>query len=181
MCNFTDLLLYGEATSLTGRERSISQIANNSRLECTDPSRPQECNLDKGLVFIKERDILLATDTWIIVISISTEDYDNVIAKISTLLDYLETQQNNTQVNSLIPYYEISQLKTNLKNTQKQVSTIKLLLPTSREKRGLINGLGTVFKFLFGTLDDDDYQTLNSKLDSLEDRDDSVIHVESDH
>ena len=60
--------------------------------ECTDPSRPQECNLDKGLVFIKERDILLTTDTWTIVISISTEDYDNVIAKISTLLDYLETQ-----------------------------------------------------------------------------------------
>ena len=40
--------------------------------------------------------------------------------------------------------------------------------------------MGTVFKFLVDTLDDDDYPTLNSKLDLLEDRDDSVIHVEYD-
>lgn len=162
------------------REHSLPQADTDSRLEYTDPFQSQKYNLNKGIIFLKERDILLTTDTWTIVISISTDDYDNVIARVNTLLEYLESQQNNTPVNNLIPYYEISRLKSNLKITQRQISNLKLLLPTSREKRGLINGLGTVFKFLFGTLDDDDYQSLNSRLDSLEDKGDSVIHVESD-
>lgn len=162
------------------REHSLPQADTDSRLEYTDPFQSQQYNLNKGLIFLKERDILLTTDTWTIVISISTDDYDNVIARVNTLLEYLDSQQNNTPVNNLIPYYEISRLKSNLKITQRQISNLKLLLPTSREKRGLINGLGTVFKFLFGTLDDDDYQSLNSRLDSLEDKGDSVIHIESD-
>lgn len=176
-CTFADLLL---SMMIILPHELGGQLNEHSSLECTDPLSSQECDLNKGLIFLKERDILLTTDTWTIVVSIGTEDYDEIITKIDALLDYLESQQNSTHVRPLIPYYEISQLKTNLKTTKTQVSNIKLLLPSRRQKRGLINGLGSAFKFLFGTLDEDDYQSLNSKIDSLETNSNSIIHVESD-
>lgn len=37
--------------------------------------------------------------------------------------------------------------------------------------------MGSV-KFLFGSLDDDDYQNLNFKLDKLESNGESTVHVE---
>ena len=40
--------------------------------------------------------------------------------------------------------------------------------------------MGSVLKFLFGTLDDNDYQTLNTKLEELDNTSVTLVHVQSD-
>lgn len=40
--------------------------------------------------------------------------------------------------------------------------------------------MGTVLKFLFDTLDNDDYQTLNSKLEQLDNTSNTLMHIQTD-
>ena len=96
------------------------------------------------------------------------EDYDEIILQIEALLAYLEAQQNKNETRDLIPSFELSRLRVNRNVVRQQVTNLKLLLPVSSNcsKRDLINGMGSVLKFPFGTMDDDVYQNLNSKLDN---------------
>lgn len=150
--------------------------------DCTYSSQSslKPCNLNKGLVFLKERDIILSTDVWTIVVSVNTEDYDQVIYDVESIFEYLESEDKNVEIKDLVPHYEISQLRTSLQITKQEIDNLKLLLPTTRARRGVINGIGSVLKFLFGTMDDDDLQTLNSKINNLDDQSDVLVHVEDE-
>lgn len=44
----------------------------------------------------------------------------------------------------------------------------------------MIDGVGTVLKFLFGILNDEDYQILNTKIETIETYGESLARVESD-
>lgn len=153
---------------------------NRIRVECENITQAKDCSFDKGLIFIKEEDITLTTDKWTIVATIETDDFDAILGQIQALLSYLETQSGSNQSLPSIPLYELSRLRMKLQTTRKQVFNLKLLLPTKRTKRGLVNGLGTVLKFLFGTLDDDDYQTLNTKLERLDNTSNVLTHLQAD-
>lgn len=83
-------------------------LANDETPSCTYSSQTysQTCNLNKGLVFIKERDILLSTDLWTLIVSVGTEDYDEVLSDVETLFSYLDSQRNTSEISDLIPYLE---------------------------------------------------------------------------
>ena len=138
------------------------------------------CNLNKGLIFLKERDVILSTDVWTIIVSVDTEDYDQVLHNIESILQYLESDNVTIDIKDLIPFYEIMQLRSSLQITKQEVNNLKLLLPTTRSRRGVINGIGSVMKFLFGTMDDDDLQAINSKINSLDNQSDVLVHVEDE-
>lgn len=104
----------------------------NKRCGVSDQSN--QCEIKQGLVFLKEKEILLTVDTWKIVVAIGTEDYDQVIEQTELLFIYLESQSNITE---LIPSFELSRLKSNLNIIRQQVGNLKLLLPIHRSKRGL--------------------------------------------
>lgn len=171
-------------TNNNGECRNVSSNTYNDitfhDVDCNNATQRHNCELNKGLVFLKQRDILISTDTWLIVTTIGTDDYDQILTGTEEVFKYLEAQQNNSEIKSLIPIYELFRLKINLNNTRQQVSQLKLLLPNTRPKRGLINAFGSAFKFLFGTLDNGDYEELNSKIENLENHDDTLVHVETD-
>lgn len=124
--------------------------------------------------------MILSTDVWTILVSVDTEDYDQVLHNIETILQYLESENITVDVKDLIPFYEITQLRSSLQITKQEVSNLKLLLPTTRPRRGVVNGIGSVMKFLFGTMDDDDLQAINSKINSLDNQTDAIVHVEDE-
>ena len=77
---------------------------------CTNISDLSRCHFDKGLVFIKQRDIILTTDTWTIAVTVGTEDYDDILFQVSNLFKYLkglETSSNSTDIKFLIPSFEL--------------------------------------------------------------------------
>ncbi len=63
-----------------------------------------------------------------------------------------------------------------LKEAEKELS--KLLPTRNRNKRGLVNGLGKIIKFISGNLDQEDYDTLEAQITALQsDRDQEIRHV----
>lgn len=70
-------------------------------------------------------------------------------------------------------FFELSKL---LKNTKDDLS--KLLPTQNRNKRGLINGLGSIIKFISGNLDQDDYDKLEEQIKTLQiDHSNEIQHV----
>ena len=69
------------------------------------------------------------------------------------------------QRNGTLPFlfFELSKL---LKSTKEDLS--KLLPTQQRNKRGLINGLGSIIKFISGNLDQDDYDKLEGQIKALQ-------------
>lgn len=170
-----NLFIRSSEPLLTNLTREHTQLENTTTLTETKK------DLTKGLVFMKQRDVLLTKDTWTIVVTIATDDYDQVLERVEELFKYLDEQRNITEIQDLIPFFELSRLEATLQSTRQQVSNLKLLLPNSeRSKRGLIDGVGTALKFLFGTLNDEDYKELNNKIEKIEDNGESLVHVESD-
>ncbi len=53
-----------------------------------------------------------------------------------------------------------------LKEAEKELS--KLLPTRNRNKRGLVNGLGKIIKFISGNLDQEDYDTLEAQITALQ-------------
>lgn len=82
--------------------------------------------------------------------------YNNIYATTSSLLQ----KANNT-----FPYLFLELTKA-LENTNKDLT--KLLPQKQRSKRGLVNGLGKVIKFISGNLDQDDLDYIENRLDSLQ-------------
>ena len=78
--------------------------------------------------------------------SVDTEDYDQVLHNIESILQYLESDNITVDIKDLIPFYEIKQLRSSLQITKQEVNNLKLLLPTKRSRRGVINGIGSVLK-----------------------------------
>lgn len=81
--------------------------------------------------------------------------YNNIYATTSSLLH----KANNT-----FPYLFL-ELTKSLENTNKNLN--KLLPQKQRMKRGLINGLGKIIKFVSGNLDQNDLDYIQTQLDSL--------------
>lgn len=77
---------------------------------------------------------------------------------VESLFTYLELKKNASEMNDQILFHEISRYRPTLQLTRSEVYNLKLLLPTYRATRGLINEVGDSFKFLFGTMDDDDVE-----------------------
>lgn len=62
---------------------------------------------------------------------------------------------------------------------QQLESKIDSLLPHVRNRRGLINGLGTILKSISGNLDDDDGQNILAELNKSRNRTDSLIEAQN--
>lgn len=75
--------------------------------------------------------------------------------------EYAQTIANNT-INEIYPIIHYTEVVAN--NTINKINT---LISPKRQKRGLINAVGTVNKWLFGTLDADDGEQLRQAIDAL--------------
>lgn len=62
---------------------------------------------------------------------------------------------------------------------QQLESKIDSLLPHVRNRRGLINGLGTILKSISGNLDDDDGQNILAELNKSRNRTDILIEAQN--
>lgn len=62
---------------------------------------------------------------------------------------------------------------------QQLESKLDSLLPHVRNRRGLINGLGTILKSISGNLDDDDGQNILAELNKSRNRTDILIEAQN--
>jgi hypothetical protein len=53
---------------------------------------PEAQKFDKGLVFVKDTDILLSGDRWTIVVNIALDDYANFTDLMKSMLSYIRQE-----------------------------------------------------------------------------------------
>jgi hypothetical protein len=123
---------------------------------------------DKGLVFVKDTDILLSGDKWTIVVNIALDDYTFLINDMKSMIDYIRQRiqmHQNPKYSFDIYWEEINRLDKMVWELAVDLQSFKKLLFTetpanSRPKRGLLNILGYGLKYLFGTADAKDVKRL---------------------
>jgi hypothetical protein len=137
---------------------------------------------DKGLVFVKDTDILLSGDKWTIVVNIALDDYTLLIDNMKSMIDYIRQQiqvHQNPKLNSFDIHWEevnrldkmVWELTIDLQSFQKllfkETPAQALRSGNGRTKQGLINILGYGLKYLFGTADAKDVERLTKICDEL--------------
>lgn len=117
----------------------------------------QDLNNNNGYIMIKLEEIQLINNYTKILHIINTTEYETAAKQI----------QNN--INTLEPKSKlIGPIFTTIKHSFKHLETkIKALKPHYRQKRGLINILGTGLKYITGTMDSNDEIEIKNELDII--------------
>jgi len=155
---------------------------------------PEPVTFDKGLVFVKDTDILLSGDEWTIVVNIALDDYDALVHIMKTTLNQVR-QKIQIHKNPRVRVYsfdihwdEIDRLGTMVQELDDDLQSFRKLLfeevvfwsPTkvnAHTKRGLIDLLGYGMKYLFGTADAQDVKRLSNVCDELHVFKSKMTHV----
>jgi hypothetical protein len=153
---------------------------------------PEPKVFDKGLVFVKDTDVLLSGDKWTIVVNIALDDYSNLVELMKAMIKQVrqEVQMNkNTKSYSFDVHWEevsrldklIGELDIDLRSFQKLLFEETVVGPSNapkvRFKRGLIDVLGYGMKYLFGTADARDVQRLTKVCNELHTFQSKMVHA----
>jgi hypothetical protein len=143
---------------------------------------PEPMTFDKGLVFVKDTDILLSGDKWTIAVNNALDDYAILIENMKIVLENVKQRiqvYRNPKLNAFdIHWEEIMRLEGIVRKLEIDIMGFQKLLfeyvtmrsPREsgvRSKRGLIDVLGYGFKYLFGTADAKDVKRLTKVCDEL--------------
>ena len=143
---------------------------------------PEPQTFDKGLIFVKETNILLSGDKWTIIVNIALDDYDVIVntmrATLKQVRQEIERQKSPKFYPFDIPCEELNRLDKIIDGLDLDLQSFRMLLfdetltgSTSasgiRTRRGLINLLGYGMKYLFGTADARDVKRLSDVCDKL--------------
>jgi len=95
---------------------------------------PKPRTFDKGLVFVKDTDILLSGDKWIIVVNIALDDYDALVHMMKTTLNQVR-QKIQVHKNPRVMVYsfdihwdEIDRLDTMVQELDDDLQSFRKLL-----------------------------------------------------
>jgi len=153
---------------------------------------PEPRNFDKGLVFVKDTNILLSADKWTIVVNIALNDYDTLIESTKSVLhavrQKIQVHKNPKAFSFDIYWGEIDRLDRMVGILELDVISFQKLLyketlvrepgvTVAPDKRGLINVLGYGLKYLFGTADAKDVKRLTKVCDELHEFKAKMIHA----
>jgi hypothetical protein len=123
---------------------------------------------NKGLIFLKDRDILLTGDKWTIAVNIALDDYLSLTKgmrfALAQIQRNIEAYRNPNRKDFDINWEEIKHLEQLVQGLEVHLESISKLLfeeipskdPVTnriRNKTGLINLIGYGLKYLFGTAD----------------------------
>lgn len=160
---------------------------------------PEPRTFDKGLVFVKDTDILLSGDKWTIVVNIALNDYDTLVYVMKTTLNQIRQKVKTRPGSTVIerPYGEfvsfdiyweeidrldkmVQELSTDLQSFRKLLFDDKQFRNPNvgiRSKRGLMDLVGYGMKYLFGTADARDIKRLSSVCDELHSFKERMTHA----
>jgi hypothetical protein len=141
---------------------------------------PVPKEFDKGLIFVKDTDILLSGDKWTIAVNIAVNDYEELIGLMKLIIKQI--QQKIEWSPSITLYWEeVGRLHRMIQGLENDVRSFqKLLLEGTggkRTKRGLLNVVGYGLKYLFGTADVGDVERLTKVCDELHTFEEKMTHA----
>lgn len=141
-----------------------------------------EFNHNPGLHFEKIGRLHHTKGTWKLVIKINLEELTQRYGQIEEYVqqhqlkcDTLKFYEQN-QEDACISFESIAKRQAEyLKNLMTQIQTV--YKPPINKRRGIINGIGSIAKTLFGTIDADDEEQINKQLELLKNNQQTTQHA----
>ena len=131
--------------------------------------------LNRSVIFLKERDLILSNDIWRIAINVEMEPYDEALFVIKGDLLTVKQRKQGFTFNS-----ELKLIDALLTTLEIKLHTFRQILLKLDPRRGLINFGGSVLKALFGTAVVSDVTSLHDSFDELESRQQDIVHSVTD-
>ncbi|XP_055850633.1 sun domain-containing protein 1-like [Episyrphus balteatus] len=131
---------------------------------------------DEGIILIKDGDIPIISDYYRIYHRINLQEYLDTIYNLTLYI------HQNADIISVIGndqslFHKISKIQTNinmlLSINEHSVKNNKTLV-NNRVRRGLINPIGSIFKLLYGVMDNDDREEILEHLDIIDKNDKKI-------
>ena len=93
---------------------------------------PEPQTFDKGLIFVKEKDILLSGDKWTIVVNIALDDYGILVYNMRTILKQIRQkvqERKSPRIYSLdLPWEELNRLDKMVNGLDMDLQSFRKLL-----------------------------------------------------
>jgi prophage DNA circulation protein len=142
-------------------------------------------DLDKGLVFLRERELLVTGNYWNLVINFDVQWYQTALQFNEQVFKQLEwSRSHRIQPNKFMDWEEVEQARAAVNQVDQELSPLSKLLSVPkdadlihRKKRGLINIGGEALKFLFGIATTQQLQEIHVTVESIKTREGDVIHA----
>lgn len=162
-------------------------ICWNSKIRARpyDTERPyeiEEFNHNPGLHFEKIGRLHHTKEAWKLVIKL---DLEALTQRYEQLEEYIQQHQLKCETLKFHVQYQ-QDACTNFENiTRREAKYLKSLMaqirtvhkPPTNQRRGIINGIGSIAKTLFGTMDADDEKQINEQLELLNNNQQTVEHA----
>ena len=103
--------------------------------------------INRSIVFLKDRDIVLSGDAWHVATDLNTDAYEDVLSTIQGDLILVEKQKQ--EFTSLS---ELRQIEALLNTLEDKLHNFRQILPKLDSRRSLLSFGGTILKALFGTV-----------------------------
>jgi len=127
-------------------------------------------DLNKGLFFLYQRDLIVTGNFWNIVVNLDLKWCRTQLDLICIVLRQVQTFQGNPRtlkVDRYVTQQEISYLYAVWEQLNSELADVEKLLPMTRRKRGLLNFGGEVLHFLFGTATSAEMQVLHQAIENI--------------
>jgi hypothetical protein len=141
--------------------------------------------LNKGLVFLRERELLVTGNYWNVVINFDVQWYQNTLQVIEQVFKQPDwNREHRGKQTNLIDWEDVDQVRRAINKVNQELLTFSKLLPppkdgdsSHRKKRGLINIGGDILKFVFGLATMQQVQDLHATVEGIKTREGKVIHA----
>ena len=153
---------------------------------------PEPRQFNKGLIFVKETDILFSGDKWTIAVNIALDDYESLVGVMGLALGQvrrnIQVHRNPKNATFDIHWREICRLEKMNEKFEEDLNGFRQLLmkekwnqnPAGQElrvRRGLFDVLGYGLKYLFGTADARDVKRLTVVCNELHAFETQMVHA----
>lgn len=140
----------------------------------------------RGVLFLEQPGGMLITgDYWRIIIDVNVTKINEGISNLRLGVEGIGSSLQTIQRSDTAPGLEVLQrcvglIKEVIEDMFETIGTLEEMLPSGRNKRGLINAGGKVIKVLFGNPDADDLEEVHEKLVKLGRQAAETIYLQAD-
>jgi hypothetical protein len=121
---------------------------------------------------VKEKDLILTSDYWKIIVNFDLMPYEDVITTLRE--DLRELKEVSKQY---LPIGELRYVETALIVVENKLADLKEYLPKADKRRGFLHIRGTHLKTLFGIATVADLNDLHATVNDLHKKQDTIVHV----
>ena len=127
--------------------------------------------IHQNTVFIKQRDVILTSDAWTLIVNLDFNPYEQTIGKLRDDLSYIQKFKT-----PLAPVHELNYIECVLQKLEDDIDAFREMLPRLDKRFAVLSAVGSMLKLAFGTATLLDVETLHETVDEMHRTEGNIIH-----